>query len=292
MKTPSCILLPAILLACASESCAQITRSFTTPIEIREVAATQPDVLQSLLVKPGSILQTGDVIAEVDNSVLRNQLLIAELRANSDAAVRSAEINYDSIQKRLEKLNTMLDKGHANPSEVEQAQVESDTSLAELQLAREKKKEFAFEVKRIQAEIERNIVRSPICGVVTEVHCKPGEFISSQERKLVTVVDIDQLRVRFYLAANTIEELTSGKKVNLLIGERRESVAGIVEFVSPVVDADSGTSQVDVIIDNQHHSFRAGVVCFWPTANSDFVNDDYLDLNSNVADLTGIGANQ
>ena len=171
MKTKSIIFLLSICLLGASHCCAQITRSFTTPVEIREVAATQPDVLTRLLVKPGSVLQAGQIIAELDNSVLRNQLLIAQLRAQSNAAIHSAEINNESFQLRLEKLGSMLDRGHANPAEVEQAQVDADTSSAELQLAQEKKREFELDVNRIQAEIERNIVRSPISGIVTEVHC-------------------------------------------------------------------------------------------------------------------------
>lgn len=284
------MLLPALVWLSASECGAQITRSFTTPIEIREVAATQPDVLTRLFVKPGTILQAGDIIAEVDNRVLRKKLLIAELRADSDAAIHSAEINYDSSKKRLEKLGTMLDKGHANPAEVDQAQVEADTRLAELQLAREKKEEFGLEVNRLKAEIERNVIRSPISGIVTEVHCKPGEFVSSQERKLITMVDIDQLRVRFYLSAKAVEELKPGQQVNLLVGEKNNMVVGQVEFVSPVVDPDSGTSQIDVIINNAARTIRAGVVCHWPTSGTVQPGKKHWQSDSNIANVTEMGA--
>ena len=39
-----------------------------------------------------------------------------------------------------------------------------------------------------------------------------------------------------------------------------------VTFVSPVIDPDSGTGRMDVVIENQDRKISSGTVCFWDTS--------------------------
>ena len=257
-----------LITICPAIVFGQITRSFTEPVEVRLVAANQPDVVTKVMVSEGSLIDAGAIIAELDNSVLKKQLQIAKLRANSQASIKAARVEMDSSEKRAEQLRSMLDKGHANPAEVEKAESEFKSAEAELELAEEKKKEFELEVERINAEIERNVIRSPIQGVVTEMHVQPGEYIATNERKIATVVCLNQLRIRFYLLESTTSRLQTGQNVELLMGAGQTKAKGTLEFVSPVIDPDSGTSRVDVILENAESQFRAGSICYWPNGDS------------------------
>ena len=265
MSKTAFIVASFILISiCPAIASGQITRSFTEPVEVRLVAANQPDVVTQVVVSEGSLVSAGDIIAELDNSVLKKQLQIAKLRANSEAAIKASKVEMESSEKRMEQLSAMLDKGHANPAEVEKAESEFKSAEAELELAKEKKKEYQLDVERIDAEIERNVIRSPIDGIVTEIHVKPGEFIASNERKIATVVCLEQLRVHFYLLETTTSRLSAGQNVELLVGADQDKVAGKLEFVSPVIDPDSGTSRVDVVLENTQGKLRAGSICYWP----------------------------
>ena len=255
----------AIYLLSASSADGQITRSFLEPVEQREVAATQPDVVASMSVREGSSVKKGDILAELDNNVLRQTLKIAELRANSNSHVNAAFANLQVRQRKLRKLSSMLENGHANHSEVENARADHESATAELQLAKEKMAEAKYEVEKIKAEIERRVVRSPIDGVVTEIHAFPGEFIASSERQLMTVVRLDRLKVRFYLLSDDAAALKFGQSVTLKVGKQKDEIAGKVDFISPVTDPDSGTCRVEIVIENSDQRFRSGTVCFWIT---------------------------
>lgn len=263
LKLTICLTGLLLLSFSVNDSLGQVTHSFTEPIEQREVAATQADVVGRLLVKEGSAVKTGDIIAELDNNVLKQGLKIAELRANSNSEIQAAEAAFNVKRRKFEKLRPMLDQGHANPAEVETAQAEFQESGATLQLAKEKKQEYKLEVERIRAEIERRVIRSPINGVITEIHCFPGEFIASNERQLATVVRLDQLNARFYLLSQTTSRLSEGQSVKVLLGDSQKPVDAKVSFVSPVTDPDSGTSRVDVVIENKNKKLRSGTVCIW-----------------------------
>lgn len=257
------ILVVAAIASNIGTCCAQVTHSFTEPIEKRELAASQPDVVGNVMIKEGSVVKANEILAELDNRVLNQSLKIAQLRAASSSQIESAQANFMITKQKFEKLRPMLDRGHANPAEVEKARAEFEKAKAELSMAQEKKQEYQLEVERIRSEIETRMIRSPFDGVVTEIHFHPGEFIASDARQLVTVVRLQELRVRFYLFAETAAKLRKGQPVGLKIGEDQKSTTGKVEFVSPITDPDSGTTRVDVVIDNQNNQYRSGSLCVW-----------------------------
>ncbi len=265
-RWPVLLVLFVLLLAgLAEQATAQVTHSFTEPVRQSEVAAAEPGIVARLLVREGEAVSAGQPLAELDYQVLQRTLEIAQLRADSDAKVRSAQATLEIRQRKFENLQPLLDVGHANPSEVEQARAEYDAALAEYELARLEADENRLDVARIQAQINHRIIFSPIDGLVTEIHRQPGEYISSTEPEFATVVEISQLRVRFYLLAETAARLQRGQRVSLLLGRQQsQQVAGQVAYVSPVTDPDSGTVRVDVLIDNADNRLRSGTPCQWP----------------------------
>ena len=120
-----------------------------------------------------------------------------------------------------------------------------------------------IEVERIQAQIRQRIIVSPIDGVVSEIHKQLGEHVSNNEPQYATVVRVDQLKVRFYHDAATLARVPVGSEIHVLIGEARSRTPAKVMFVSPVIDPDSGTGRMDVVIENQDRQIASGTVCYW-----------------------------
>ena len=264
------VLLVVILLLCgiAQDVSAQVTHSFTEPVEQSDVAAAEPGVIANILVKEGQRVQAGQPLGELNNEVLQRSLQIAVLRANSDAKIRSTRANMAVRERKLKKLQPLLIAGHANPAEVEQAQSEFDAAAAELQLAEEESQEHQMEVLRIEAQIKSRVIHSPVDGWVTAIHYRRGEYIASTQPQFATVVKLDQLRARFHLLTQSVEYLQVGQPVNVIVGHQKQNVAGVIEFISPVTDADSGTARVDVLIDNAKRQYRSGVPCHWQKGES------------------------
>ena len=242
---------------------AQVTRSFTEPVESSQVAAAEPGVIGKVLVKEGQRVSVGQTLGELDNEVLQRSLEIAALRAASDAKVRSTRARLKISKRKLEKLQPLLDQGHANHAEVEQAETSYEAALADHELAILESEEFRLEVSRIESQIRRRTIRSPVDGWITEIHRRPGEYIASNDPRFATVVQLDHLRVRFYLLADTVSRLQPGETVGLLLGEKKQPINAIVEFVSPVTNPDSGTARVDLLVDNPNLQIRSGTPCFW-----------------------------
>ena len=120
----SAVFLIATFILLPELSLGQVTHSFTEPIEKRELAASQLDVVGELRIREGSQVKANEVLAELDNRVLKQSLKIAELRASSNSGIESAEANFSITKQKFEKLRPMLERGHANPAEVEKARAE------------------------------------------------------------------------------------------------------------------------------------------------------------------------
>ena len=115
------------------------------------------------------------------------------------------------------------------------------------------------EIRKIQAAIETRTMRSPVNGIVTEIKRDLSEAVSLSSPHVLTVVQIDRLIVNLFLPPFRAEKLTVGGSATLLLGENSGRVPAIVEFISPVTDAASGTVRVKFVTDNTAGKLRSGV---------------------------------
>lgn len=236
---------------------AEVTTSFTEPDETIEVACAEPGVVAQVLVKQGQTVKAGTILAVLDNAVLEATLRSAEAKAKSTARIDLARVEVELKQRQKAKLSLVLADGHASANEIEKAEAELAASQAQLRIAEEEALLSQIEVEQIKAQIERRTIRSPVDGVATRVRRRPGEFLSSSEPVIATVVRLDQLRVKFYVSTEMAERLHStGECMVLLRGQR---LAGRIDFLSPVTDADSGTVRMEVLLDNRSHQLRSGI---------------------------------
>ena len=74
----------------------------------------------------------------------------------------------------------------------------------------------------------------------------------------------------FSVPKNEAELLRVDEKVNVLIGDDAEAHVAVIEFVSPTTNAETGTTQVKVKIDNPEHKIQSGAQCVL-VVNSDSV---------------------
>ncbi len=256
MRCSLFLLLSAIF---AQHLQAQVIHSFTEPEETIEVAFAESGILHSVSVRQGSSIAQGDVLASLNVEVLQASRALALSRAESSAQIDVARVEVKLKQSQMEKLSQVLESGHASSLEIEKAQAEYESALAQLKLAEEQHREYQLELHRIDAQIEQRIMHSPASGLVVKVHKKPGEFISSSEPVLIRLVQLERLRVKFYITTDQAVELQD--QLNVDVELEGKTVAGKIDFLSPITEADSGTVRLEVLLDNTEQSLRSGLPC-------------------------------
>ena len=247
----------AAMLLSGARLRAEVTTSFTEPDETIEVACAEPGVVALVKVKQGQAVKSGDVLAVMDNAVLEATLRAAETKAHSTARIDLARVEVELKKRQKAKLSLVLADGHASANEIEKAEAELAASEAQLRIAEEEAVLSKIDVEQIKAQIERRTIRSPVNGIATRVRRRAGEFLSSSDPVIATVVRLDQLRVKFYVSTEQAETLLSGGECAVLI--RGQRLAAKIDFLSPVTDADSGTVRMEVLLDNRALKLRSGI---------------------------------
>lgn len=246
--------------ACTPAS-SQIIQTFTEPIRLSQVAAAESGIIRQIDVREGQRVMAGDSLAVLDKSILEKSLQLAMSKAKSNAQVNAAQAELEIKEQQFEKLKKLDEDGHANPYELKRAFAEYRAAISQFDLAIEERGRNEIEVERIQAQLARRTVRCPFDGVVTDVHKEVGEFVASNEPEVVTIVQLTQLRARFYLNVDQAARLQKGDSVPVSIGWREDPVIAIVELVSPIIDPDSKTVRIDVLVDNSGSQFKSGIEC-------------------------------
>jgi RND family efflux transporter MFP subunit len=251
-----CLLIPAYLAAVARGQAT--TFGYTRAYRTAELAAAEPEVISEILVKEGQAVTQGQVLAKLDCSVLSADLAAAKAAAQATGRMEAAKAELALQQLRLKRLSDVQDKANIREDELTRVKADVEIAKANLQSAAEAMELKQAEVKKIEAQIERRILRSPFDGVVTEVHREVGESTIGANNTVFTLVQLDQLKATIHLAEGEARGLTVGAVVSLVVGDEALSVPGKVLCVFPVNDPASNTVRVDFVIDNGSGSLRSG----------------------------------
>jgi RND family efflux transporter MFP subunit len=261
---PAAIRLVAALIllgASGSEAPAQTYEGFTEPVRSIEVAAGDTGRIVETYVARGDHVSRGDLLMVLDQSVLEASRKVTEARAAAAARVQALEVERELQEGRYRKLLELQQEGAGSTEEVNRARADAEVARLKVEAAREELDISRLELEEIAARIERRRVRSPIDGIVTDVLKELGEYVSANDPHVATVVQLDTLRVTFYLPTELAMPLARGANIPLRFPELRRTTTGRVEYVSPVTEADSGRARVDVIVANSGGTIRSGIRC-------------------------------
>jgi RND family efflux transporter MFP subunit len=193
---------------------------------------------------------------------------LAQLRAQSTARIESTQAILKLRQSKLENLDSLVEKGHANPFEIEQAKSQFESAQADYRLAVEEAEENKLELEKIRAQIAQRTIRSPIDGVVTKLHKQAGEYIAGNSPIFATVVQLKKLKAIFYLDETTLGQLSKDQIVNVTVGLNATPAKGSIVYLSPIIDPQTGAGRVEIEIENQEGKLMSGVICQLNSAQS------------------------
>jgi len=252
---------------------------FTEPYRTVVVSsAGQSALVKKVPVREGDEVQAGQLLAELDISVLKASLNIARKRASQTGKITASESEVAMSRRRFKKISELAKQGHATQAELDRAEAEFILTQANLVRALDEQELYKLERDRIVAQIEERRLTSPIDGVVTEIHRQVGEAIQINDPAVVTVVQLNPLRVHFSVNSAQAATMRRGQPLNIKMAATGETVAAPIETISPVMDAKSGTIRVTCILKNDDNAIHSGVRCSLSIAGSEpdslFVDDE------------------
>jgi RND family efflux transporter MFP subunit len=253
--------LAAGVLQAQTDTQEQDLEGFTEPIRKLDLIPPEPGIIANLSIHEGDRVKKDQLLGSLDCDTQRVALKIAQNNAAAHGRLDSAMAERDLRRWRLAKLQKLRREGNANEEEVTRMASELTVAEANVLAAAEQHAADVLEAERIASTIERRVMRSPFDGVVTRIFREEREFVGSNNSPVMTIMQPDELRVTFTIPTALAARLKPNQKVALAFPTTGQRAAGVVEFISPVTEAESDTVRVKVLIDNKEGKYRCGVRC-------------------------------
>ena len=205
-------------------------------------------------------VREGDPIARLDARVQELQLEIADHLAKTTSQLVAAEEAYNKRLAIADKLAELKAEGHASRSEIIRSQMELSIAKAKLLSAKEEVAVREIERRRAAVQLQRRTIFAPFDGVIAKIHSREGEFLSPLRPEVVTLVQVDRLIATFAVPSSQISSFEIGKDFNIQMSEGR-MVLGTVHSIGVETDAQSGTVEVKLVIENPTLENRSGEIC-------------------------------
>jgi RND family efflux transporter MFP subunit len=235
-----------------------VVEAFTEPYRDISVAASEMGTLSEVRVVEGAIVKQGDILAVMDDDILRASLEVARRSMSAEGLLKSAQADLDMKIQEQEKLKQLRDRDHASQQEVDRIQTEIRIAEARLLSVNEDLEVKQLESRRIESQLKQRQVIAPMDGVISELSREAGEFVSPSDPTIARLVQLDPLLIVFSVPLSQRNEVKKDQVVELKLGTDQVRAEGIVEYVSPTSDTSNSSVRVKVRLPNSVRQHQSG----------------------------------
>ena len=221
------------------------TTEYLALLKSRHSSAINPQVegyITKIYVKSGDRVAAGTPLLQIDP-------LKQEATVNSQEASRLAqESNVNLMRINLERAKKLWEAGVIAKSDLDNAQTNYDTAVAQL-------KSLEQQVQQQRVELHYYKVSAPMDGIVGDIPVHLGDRVTVSTL-LTTVDEPGALEAYIYVPAARAKDLRLGLPVKLLdeAGNLRSETQ--ITFISPQVDTDTQTVLAKAAVPNAKANLR------------------------------------
>ena len=197
------------------------------------VATTTLSAERSLDVVARAGGEVVEVLVEEGDAVREGQLLAQLDPSDARLALAEAQAHYDNIQREYNRTVELAEHGGVTDQELENQRYQIELRTIALERSRQ--------------QLTDTEIRSPITGIVGARSVELGATISANSR-VFHVLDPDPLMAVIHIPDASRQSLRAGRGVRIQAAGGVQA-SGVIDRISPVVDAESGTVKVTVELD-------------------------------------------
>ncbi|WP_372738625.1 efflux RND transporter periplasmic adaptor subunit [Neptunomonas sp.] len=226
--------LPAEVVKVEASTLTRTLKAVGT-LEARESVIIRPEqsgLINKILFEESQQANKGDVLFELNADSYRAEVAQAQARVN---------LSLNEF-KRAEKL---LKKRVGSEND-------RDTTLAQLRVD-----EAQLEVAKTL--LRKMTIKAPFSGAIGLRNVGPGDYVTAGQ-DLVTLSDIEQMKVEFSLPETVLSQIKNGQSVSLFVAAYPNApFTGEIYAISPTIDPRSHSVKVKARIDNESGQLRPGL---------------------------------
>jgi len=238
-----------------------------TPYAMVEVASAVPGVLEAVHVDRSDLVEEGQVVAQLDSSVERASVALAQARASMDTEIHLQGTRLAFDQRERERLDSLYAKKVASFHDKDKAERDAAVSRWKVRQARDLYRLRQLELRKAEEVLNQKTVTTPISGVVVQRLRSPGEYVEDQP--ILQIAQLHPLNVEAIVPMELFGQISPGMQGEVMPetgyvmpetgtdGAHRATVT----VVDRMGNAASGTFGVRLELPNPDYRLPAGQKC-------------------------------
>lgn len=203
--------------------------------------------IKAVLAQEGDLVETGQVLAQMDTDELETQLAKSQAQlAQTQAIVYEAEAQLAQQQsvlklseQELKRALPLVKTGAMAQRVADQRQSARNTALAGVSAAKahlntqkESVQVAHAAVKQVQTIIDDSTLKTPIMGRVLYRLAQPGEVVGNGG-KVLTLLDLGEVYMEVFLPSAQAHRVAIGAEARIKLDIIDFAIPAVVSFVSP-----------------------------------------------------------
>jgi RND family efflux transporter MFP subunit len=217
--------------------------------------------IRSVNVREGDRVNAGQVLAVLDDSVLRSQIDQARAQVSSaiatvqqrSAEAAQAEASLAEARENLERYNSLFNQGAVSAETLTERRTAVATAeqtvgaqQAAIASAEASVRSAEAEVNRLETQLDQTLVVAPSDGVIAERVATVGD-VASAGTPLFKIISGDQLELAVKVPQTQIAQIEPGTPVQISSSaDANLQLQGFVRSIDPTVDTQTRESTVNV----------------------------------------------
>ena len=243
-----------------------VTSGALNPVRLVEVGSQVSGRIDRIFVDFNSQVKEGQVLAELDQSLLRAK--IDQNNANylsAKASLERAKVTLDNLGKKYERAKTLFGKNLISFEENEAAEAAYLGAKTDVQSAEARLVQAKSQLDSSKVDLAYATIRSPIDGIVINRLINVGQTVAAsfQAPKLFEIAnDLSKMQVECAVDEADIGRVKEGQKVRFSVDSfPDETFNGTVNQVrySPTTTSNVVTYTTIVDVDNPGLKLRPGM---------------------------------
>lgn len=231
------------------------------PPQVVKLGSAVSGLLSDVSVDRGSVVEEGQILARVNDTVERATRDVLALRATNTATIEAQQARLEFIEARAKRTRTLLRRGVASRQDMDALEAEQVAARSLLREAQVQLELAEKELARAEAVIALREIRSPISGIIQERRLSVGEYVH-QDTHVMTIVRLDPLYVEAFLPVELFYQVRPGDIAQVTPeAPVQGAFAAEVQVVDQVFDPASATFGVRLSLPNPDRTLPGGHRC-------------------------------
>lgn len=231
------------------------------PSLVIQVGSAEAGIIKNIVVKRGDTVKKDQVIATLESGAEEAALEYARARAQDNAPVEIAESRAKLLLAEANRARELGDKNLMAEAAVAKVVSDYEQSLLSVRQAKIEKNLAQLDLKRVEAQLKRRVILSPVDGLLITRMIGPGEYVFAQA-PVAQIAKIDPLHVEVFLPTDLYGQVAKGDFATIMPsqpvgGEYRAKVI----VIDRIFDAASDTFGIRLELDNKDGKLPAGMDC-------------------------------